>query len=184
MARRIRLASVLGLLLAVALSAPAFAGGWAQAQLDAGTPPGTEGGTTEIGFTLLQHGVTPVDWGTVTVTAVNAATGEAVTATARSDGGDHWTASLAFPSTGEWTITILHDQLEVSPKNLPLTASVAAPGAGGAAASTAAEASTGIVIALVGFIVLVVVAGGGLLFFSTRRRDTGSAPAAGTQPTR
>ena len=182
MARRIRLASVLGLLLAVALAAPVFAGGWAQAQLDTGTPPGEEGGTTEIGFTLLQHGVTPVDWGSVTVTAVNAATGETVTASARSDGGDHWTASLAFPSTGEWSITILHDQLEVSPKNLPLTASVAAPGTG-TAATAATETSTGLVVALIGFVVLVVVAGGGLLFFTTRRRDTESAPA-GAQPTR
>jgi hypothetical protein len=184
MARRIRLASVLGLLMAVALSAPAFAGGWAQAQLDAGTPPGEEGGTTEVGFTLLQHGVTPVDWGSVTVIAVNAASGETVTASARSDGGDHWTASLAFPSTGEWTITILHDQLEVSPKNLPLTAGVAAPGAGGAAAGTAAETSTGLVFALVGFVVLVIVAGGAALFLSMRRRDAGSGPAAGAQPMR
>lgn len=182
MASRIRIASILGLLLAVAVSAPALAGGWAQAQLDAEPPPGEEGGTTEIGFTLLQHGVTPVDWGSVIVTAVNDATGETVSSAARSDGGDHWIASLALPSTGEWTISIHHDELEVLPKTLSLGLASAAPAAV-SPATTATETSTGLVAALIGFVVLLVGVGAGLLL-STRRRGTGSTPAAGAQPTR
>ena len=52
------------LLLTVSLAATALAGGWANAMMD--TPPDDPGGPNQpvtVGFTLLQHGETPVDWG-------------------------------------------------------------------------------------------------------------------------
>ena len=64
MRRRLALAASTASLLTLILAATAFAGGWANAVMD--TPPDDPAGTNQpvtLGFTLLQHGETPVDWG-------------------------------------------------------------------------------------------------------------------------
>ena len=68
MHHRAATAAVSALALTLILATSALAGGWAQAIMD--SPPDDPGGANQpvtIGFTLLQHGVTPVDWGTAKV---------------------------------------------------------------------------------------------------------------------
>ena len=78
-------ASALTLLVATS----ALAGGWANAVMDeAPNQPGGPSQPVTIGFTLLQHGVTPVDWGTTQVVLTNDATGQSVTFDARPQGAD------------------------------------------------------------------------------------------------
>ena len=92
-----------------------LAGGWAEATLTPaeGDPP-VAGGERELHVTLLQHGVTPVDFGSTQITATNESTGETNTAAARSVGHGEWVATLGFPSEGSWEIVVSHSQLEIS----------------------------------------------------------------------
>jgi plastocyanin len=85
------------------LATPALAGGWATVRLD--QPPGEipVGTPWRIGFTVLQHDVTPNSDVTPVIQAINKATGEVVTATARQDGPvGHFVAELTLPASGEW----------------------------------------------------------------------------------
>jgi hypothetical protein len=109
------LATTAAVLLTGALASAAAAGGWALATLDAPpTEPGV-GGTVTVGFTLMQHGVTPVDWGQPLVMLVETASGETVTAVAHPSGSvGHWTAQLTVPAAGSWNLSIRHE-LQVEP---------------------------------------------------------------------
>jgi hypothetical protein len=173
MRRRITLAMTLGLAMALAAVAPALAGGWADAALDP-APPRDDGGTTVIGFTLLQHGLTPVDWGNVMVVARNEATGKSVQGEAKSDGGSHWTARLALPSDGSWSLTVRHGELEVTAAQ-PLSVSVGSMPA--AAAATPAPATSGIalILVLIGLMAVPVVGGVAMLLAVSRRREVQAA---------
>ncbi|HYN64399.1 MAG TPA: hypothetical protein VES36_07340, partial [Candidatus Limnocylindrales bacterium] len=87
-------ATLSAMALTLILATSALAGGWANAIMD--TPPDDPGGPNQpitIGFTLLQHGVTPVDWGAAKIVLTNAATGQSVTADASPQGKvGHWVA--------------------------------------------------------------------------------------------
>ena len=93
------------LALGVGTVVPGFAGGWAVVTLDSlpeGVVPDVE---FPIGFTVRQHGVTPLSNldPAPQVTARNAQTGEVVRSTATDDGPrGHYVAQLTFPSSGEW----------------------------------------------------------------------------------
>jgi hypothetical protein len=103
--------------LTLLITSTALAGGWASATLDRQPADPGEGGTLVVGFTLMQHGVTPVDWGQPVVTLVNPESGARVTADAVPSGAaGHWTAELTVPSAGSWSLEIRHD-LEVVPAN-------------------------------------------------------------------
>lgn len=156
------------------LASTAFAGGWASATLDAQpTDPGA-GGKVDIGFTLLQHGVTPVDWGQPLVMLVNDETGQRVTTDAHQTGAKgHWSATLTVPSGGSWTLDIRHD-LEVVPVNFqPLTVGGAAP--------AAAQATTGVVtvqpalLAVAAFLGALAIGGAAIGMIAWRRTRTGAA---------
>jgi plastocyanin len=85
------------------LATPALAGGWATVRLD--QPPGDvpAGTPWRFGFTVLQHDVTPNSDVTPVIHAINKATGEKVTATARQEGPvGHFVAELTLPAAGEW----------------------------------------------------------------------------------
>ena len=116
--------------LLVALSATALAGNFAEVTFrsDAEAPP-VAGVEQEIRFSLLQHGVTPVTSGDVTVSGTLESSGERVAAAATSVGGGEWVASVLFPVSGDWMLGVSHSELQTSP---PVTWSV------GAAESTAA----------------------------------------------
>ena len=77
MRRRLALAASSATILSLIVAATAFAGGWANAVMD--TPPDDPAGPNvpvTLGFTLMQHGVTPVDWGSAQIVLTNDQTGQ------------------------------------------------------------------------------------------------------------
>ncbi len=128
---------LLTMALLLALVPAVLAGGWAVITLD--DMPGEihAGEPWVVGFTVLQHGETPIhkfEDGTPiepTLVATNAATGrriEAVATPTKEVG--HFTLEVTFPSEGEWEWTIfpapLAGETQYEPLNvLPATAAVA-----------------------------------------------------------
>ena len=97
---------VVVLVLGVGTVVPGFAGGWAVVTLDSLPQGVSPGAAFTIGFTVRQHGVTPLSNldPAPQVTAKNAQTGEVVRSTATDDGPrGHYAARLTFPSSGEWS---------------------------------------------------------------------------------
>lgn len=132
----------LALAAALLLSTAALAGGVAIANLDT-TPQPRAGEATTLGFTVLQHGVTPVTTGDVSVIARNDATGETLTTKARAEGKPgHYVATLTFPSAGSWTWEITLENLLMQSKFPPLTV-LPAVGAPAPAAPAAAQPAPG-----------------------------------------
>jgi hypothetical protein len=97
--------------LVLALATPASAGGWAVSTLDA--PPGqlAAGQDHQIGFTIRQHGVTPVNLapadGAVGIRMVSAS-GETFTFLAEQQGAvGHYVATVKVPTAGSWSWEVL-----------------------------------------------------------------------------
>jgi len=122
---RFRLALCFALLVALALVIPVFAGGWAVITLDE-LPTGVVAGESfTVGFTVLQHGRTPLPGLDPTITATLLKEQFVVHAEAEGEPG-HYTAMLSFPKEGEWRWSI---QAFTMDQPMP-TLSVAAPIAG------------------------------------------------------
>jgi len=102
---RIHVAIGLALLLAFVFAIPVFAGGWAVITLDS-LPAGVVAGEPLIvGFTVLQHGRTPMTGLDPTITATLHKEQFVVHAEPDSK-PDHYTATLSFPKEGEWEWSI------------------------------------------------------------------------------
>ena len=103
---RFRIVLLLVLIFTFALAIPVFAGGWAVISLDE-LPVGVVAGEPyNIGFTVLQHGKTPMTDLYPIVTA-RIANGEILTFSAEPEGKPgHYTAALTFPKDGEWEWSI------------------------------------------------------------------------------
>jgi hypothetical protein len=95
----------------IVMSASAVsAGGWAMSSLDPMSVP-VAGQETQVGFTIRQHGVTPVNpddqGGEPVAVAVRAASGDEVVFPARQQGPTgHYVADVIFPEAGQahWEI--------------------------------------------------------------------------------
>ncbi|HEY0734301.1 MAG TPA: hypothetical protein VGD69_05305 [Herpetosiphonaceae bacterium] len=104
----------------LALSTPAFAGGWAVVTLDALPSEIQAGQAISLGFMVRQHGVTPVDttkWGgdemLPILMAKNTATGETLERNAHKDGPvGHYVVDVIFPASGSWDIEIIPPPFE------------------------------------------------------------------------
>ena len=97
------------------ITGTAIAGGWAEVVMtDASEGPPVAGEPGEIEFTLLQHGVTAVDFGEVQLTAIHPESGEEFTVSATHRGGGRWSASVTFPVTESWQIDVRHNDLLTS----------------------------------------------------------------------
>ena len=96
----------LALVLALVFVVPALAGGWAVITLDE-LPTGVIAGEPfSVGFTVLQHGRTPLSGLYPTVTAKLSST-EDLFVHAESDGEPgHYVATLTFPKEGNWEWSI------------------------------------------------------------------------------
>ncbi len=119
---RFRISLVLAILFAFALAVPAFAGGWAVITLDE-LPAGVIAGDPfTVGFTVLQHGKTPL---TDLDPVIIARSGkEKVTVFAKEHGKPgHYEVDITLPSAGEWEWTIQAFTME---QKMPML-SVAAP---------------------------------------------------------
>ena len=120
---RFRNSLVLALLLSVVFAIPVFAGGWAVITLDE-LPTGIVAGKPfTVGFTVLQHGKTPMTDLSPTITA-NLYKEEQFVVTAEPEGKPgHYTATLTFPKEGEWRWSIQAFSMD---QTMPML-SVAAP---------------------------------------------------------
>ena len=97
------------------MAGTALAGGWAEVVIaDGSEGPPIAGEEREIQFSLLQHGVTAVDFGEAQLTAVSSETGESITVPATNHGGGSWSAVVTFPVAGNWQIAVGHTHLETS----------------------------------------------------------------------
>ena len=142
MIRRIA-AVVAAMAMLLTLALPVMAGGWADIVADAQTTTPREGGTVEIGFRVMQHGVTPAPWETATVHFTNASTGTAFDVVAKNDDPNgHFVASATMPEAGTWTWTVSLANLESEATPVTMTVlskSGAAPAVDAAALLTAIE---------------------------------------------
>lgn len=122
---RFRISIALALLLSVVLAIPVFAGGWAVITLDE-IPTGVVAGEPlTIGFTVLQHGKTPMEGLDPTITATSS-NSESFMVHAKPEGETgHYAATLTFPAEGNWTWSIRAFSMEQVMPEL----SVAAPSA-------------------------------------------------------
>src|SRR5688572_24286964 len=122
---RFRIAVLLVLILSFALVIPVFAGGWAVISLDE-LPVGVVSGEPyTIGFTVLQHGRTPMTDLYPTVTA-RIAKGEVLTFSAEPEGKPgHYTAALTFPTGGEWDWSIQAFTMDLQMPTLSVAAGAA-----------------------------------------------------------
>jgi hypothetical protein len=152
MFRRLGLAFTAAMALVLLIALPAAAGGWASASIQEGTP--TEDGGSSVGITLLQHGETPVSWGEVGMTAVNAETGERLTFSGTPRLSDaQWTTWFELPA-GSWSLTVTHPDLAVSGSEGELSITIGEPsavattGASGASLSPALGLGLGVVLLL------------------------------------
>ena len=149
MRHRAVLASTAAVILSLAFAATALAGGWANAIMD--SPRDDPGGPNQpitIGFTLLQHGVTPVDWGTAQVVLTNQATGQSVTVDAAPQGKvGHWVAEIRVPAEGTWNYEVRHD-LEITMVGFdPIVIGEVAAAPAAAATSAAASVQPALLLA-------------------------------------
>jgi hypothetical protein len=140
MRRLIRMAAALAAigLMATLATTSVVAGNWAETSMvDGADAPPTAGEARELRFTLMQHGVTPVDFGTVELTATLPGSDERISAPATHVGAGEWTATVTFPVEGDWQLRVVHSVFETpaastfsvaggpGPAWLPLTASLA-----------------------------------------------------------
>lgn len=111
------------LLLALILTVPVFAGGWAVITLDELPTNVIVGEEFTVGFTVLQHGKTPMtDLSPIVIANLNKDSQFKVIAEEEGKPG-HYTATLKFPREGEWNWTIEAFSMQ---QKMP-TLSVAAP---------------------------------------------------------
>ena len=113
--------AALGTLL-VLVTGTALAGNFGEVTLiDGADGPPTAGDEREIRFTLLQHGVAPIDDGRVDLTLTHPGTGQVITVEAEPLGNGVWAAPVTFPVAGDWQIGVTHQWFETSP---PVTLAV------------------------------------------------------------
>ena len=107
--------AVLAALAAVMVSAAAAGNYAATSIVDGADTPPTVGEERELRILLLQHGVRPVDHGSVELIASLPGTDEAISVVATSVGGGEWLATVTFPTAGDWQLRILHSEFETPP---------------------------------------------------------------------
>lgn len=106
MLTRIRFSLAFALLVSLIFAIPVFAGGWAVVSLDTLPANVVAGEPFTVGFTVLQHGKTPLD-GLGPIITATLSKKEKFVVVAESDGKPgHYTATLTFPYDGSWDWSI------------------------------------------------------------------------------
>lgn len=106
MITRISRSLTVALLLSLIFVVPAYAGGWAVIALDELPSNVVAGEPLKIGFTVLQHGKTPMSGLTPTITANRDKEAQFVVNAEPEGESGHYTATLNFPKEGEWQWSI------------------------------------------------------------------------------
>lgn len=145
MFNRFRISIALALLLSVVLAIPVFAGGWAVITLDE-IPTGVVAGEPlTIGFTVLQHGKTPMEGLDPTITATSS-NSESFIVHAKPEGETgHYAATLTFPVEGNWNWSIRAFSMEQTMPALSVAAPITAPVSQQPVAATAPISAVSIV---------------------------------------
>ena len=125
MLSKIRIALGLVFLLTL-IAVPVFAGGWAVISLDELPLNVTAGEPLTIGFTVLQHGRTPMTNIAPTVTAHSSGAKKMVIPAEPQGDPGHYVATLTFPKEGHWEWSI---QAFTMDQRMP-TLNVAVPAVG------------------------------------------------------
>ena len=139
---------VLAAMFALALSSPALGGGWAVTTLDS-VPDGFEAGQTySIGYTIRQHGVTPVSVDRTEIRVTHSDSGKRLSFRGVPEGPvGHYVAKVTIPAAGTWTWDVTQGPFEAHPLgkitvSMPGTAAVAATPAAVAAPQAVTIAKT------------------------------------------
>ena len=104
------------------LALPAMAGGWADIVADGQTTAPRAGTPVEIGFRVLQHGVTPAPWETATVHFAKASSGTSFDVIAKNDDPNgHFVVTAKMPEAGFWTWNVTLRDLATSQTPVPFT---------------------------------------------------------------
>jgi hypothetical protein len=90
----------------VGFGSAASAGGWAVTTLDE-VPSPTPGRAISIGFAIRQHGVSPVDLDEGVAIEITAGDGSVQVFPAANDRLGHYVATVVFPSTGDYSWSVL-----------------------------------------------------------------------------
>ena len=137
---------VLAAMLMLALPSAALAGGWAVTTLDS-VPDGFEAGQTyAIGYTIRQHGVTPVSVDRTEIRVTHSESGKRLSYRGVPEGPvGHYVAKVTIPAAGTWTWDVTQGPFEAQPLGtlsvtMPGTAAVQAPPAVTAAQTSLAAA--------------------------------------------
>jgi hypothetical protein len=116
----------LALLLALLFAFPAFAGGWAVITLDELPTDVVADEPLTIGFTVLQHGRIPMNGLEPTVTATLLKDERFVVQAESDDQPGHYTATLTFPTKGNWEWSIQAFTMDQRMPMLSVTAPISA----------------------------------------------------------
>jgi hypothetical protein len=172
--------ALISAVLMLALATPAAAGGWAVTTLDALPDRFVAGETYAIGYTIRQHGATPISVDRTEIRITQVASGKRIAFAGAPDGPvGHYVARVTVPAAGEWswdvtqgpfepqalgTLTVLMPSAAAAPSAPAAPAAPAAPTAGAPAvvpATTSAPTPgpnglllSGLLIALAGAAVL------------------------------
>jgi len=138
---RSRIAIGLALLLVLGLAIPVFAGGWAVVTLDELPSNVVAGEPLTIGFTVLQHGRTPLTNLEPTVTAKLSFAEKLVVYAGPEGKPGHYMATLTFPKEGKWEWSI---QAFTMDQPMPVL-TVAAPSAVSASRGVKTESADAII---------------------------------------
>lgn len=94
--------AIVAALALLALSVPAFAGGWAVTTFDSLPDAFYAGQSYTLGYTIRQHGVTPISVDRTEIVALHSA--KALSFPGKADGPiGHYVANVYFPADGAWT---------------------------------------------------------------------------------
>ncbi len=99
-----RALSALGVIaVSLLMGGAAVAGGWAVTTLDPIARPPVAGGSTPIGFTVRQHGATPIAIDNTAIVIVRLGGAERHVFRGRPDGPvGHYVSDVRFPTSGAW----------------------------------------------------------------------------------
>ncbi len=103
---RFRIAFGIVLFLSLLIVMPVFAGGWAIITLDELPVHAAAGEPLTIGFTVLQHGRTPLTGQNATITAALFKKEQFVVEAKEEGKPGHYSATLTFPKEGDWSWSI------------------------------------------------------------------------------
>jgi hypothetical protein len=103
-------------------AASVHAGGWVVISLDNAPGPIQAGDTAHIGFMVRQHGKTPINNVSPTLTATNQETGETITVSATQAGKvGHFEATVTLTEAGQWDWSISAPPFPQQQQFAPLT---------------------------------------------------------------